>query len=280
MAGATVPLRFWVSSRVAGDARADPEAVWGGARAVGGRRVLLACGAMELARALAAAATLASLAFAAATAERWLDRRKPQEAAWSIALGCFAVGAAAAWWGASFGWGEGAFRVFYAFGAVVNVPVLALGTWFLLARAPVARAVAAATTVAVSFGAGVVLAAPLRAPIPADELPQGSAVFGPLPRALAAVCSSVGALVLLGGALWSAARLARRRGAAERRLAAANGCIAAGTLVLSAGGLFNSVLGEMDAFSVTLVVGIALLFVGFLVTSPRADAASGAAPSP
>lgn len=235
---------------------------------------------MELPRALAAAATLAALAFAAATAERWWDRRKPQEAAWALALGCFAVGAGAAWWGASFGWGPGSFRVFYAFGAVVNVPVLALGTWFLLARPPVARAVAACTTVLVSFGAGVVLAAPLRGPIDPDAIPQGSAVFGPLPRVLAAACSTVGALVLLGGAVWSAGRLARRRGAAERRLAAANGLIAAGTLVLSAGGLFNSVLGEMDAFSVTLVAGIVLLFVGFLVTSPRADAASGAAPSP
>lgn len=235
---------------------------------------------MELQRALAAAATLTALGFAAATFERWLDRRRPHEAAWSAALGFFAVAAAAAWWGASFGWGEAAFRVFYAFGAVVNVPVLALGTWYLLARPAVARTAAFATVVAVAFGAGVVLAAPLRAPVPSDALPQGSEVFGAFPRVLAALASSLGATVLLGGAVWSAVRLVRRRGPAERRLAAANGCIAAGTLVLSAGGLFNSVLGEMDAFAVTLVAGVVLLFVGFLVTSPRPSEPSGAAPSP
>ena len=43
--------------------------------------------------------------------------------------------------------------------------------------------------------------------------------------------------------------------------------IAVGTVVLSASGLLNSVLDEMDAFAATLVVGIALLFTGFLVTT-------------
>ena len=64
----------------------------------------------------------------------------------------------------------------------------------------------------------------------------------------------------------------------------ANGLIAAGTLVLSAGGLLNSVLAEMEGFAVTLVAGILLLFSGFLITSPRpvsrGPEVSGGAPSP
>ena len=235
---------------------------------------------MELQSASAAAATLAALGFAAATAERWFDHRRPHELAWSIALAFFATAAGAAWWGASFGWSSASFRVFYACGAVINVPVLAVGTWYLLARPAVARVVAFLTTAAVAFGAGVVFAAPLRRSVPADALPQGSDVFGPLPRAVAASASSAGAVVLLGGAVWSAARLVRRRDEHGGRLAIANGLIAAGTLVLSAGGLANSVLGEMEGFVLTLVGGIALLFAGFLVTSPREDAPRAAAPSP
>ena len=50
---------------------------------------------------------------------------------------------------------------------------------------------------------------------------------------------------------------------------AANLLIAGGTLVLSAGGLLNSVLDEMEAFAVTLVAGITILFVGFLVATGR-----------
>ncbi len=224
---------------------------------------------MDQQSAMAAAATLIALAFAAATAERWLDRRRAQELAWSVALVLFAIAAGAAWWGASFGWTSGSFRVFYAFGAVINVPVLALGTWYLLARPPAARAAAFVTTVVVAFGGGVVFAAPFRSPVPSESLPQGSDVFGALPRVFAATASAIGATVLLGGALWSAARLLRVRDATARRLATANGLIAAGTLVLSAGGLLNSVLAEMEGFAVTLVVGILLLFAGFLFTAPR-----------
>jgi hypothetical protein len=236
--------------------------------------------AMALQSALAAAATVGALAFAAATAERWLDRRRPHELAWTLALVCFAAGAGAAWWGASFGWTGGSFRVFYAFGAVINVPVLALGTWYLLAPPAVARLVAALTTMGVAFGSGVVFAAPMRGEVPQDTIPQGSQVFGVLPRVFAASASAIGATVLLGGAVWTIARLARHRDAAARRLAGANGLIALGTLVLSAGGLLNSVLAEMEGFAVTLVVGVALLFVGFLVTSPRMSATPAAAPSP
>lgn len=37
--------------------------------------------------------------------------------------------------------------------------------------------------------------------------------------------------------------------------------------MLGAGGLFNSVLDAMEAFAVTLLVGITLLFAGFLVAT-------------
>jgi drug/metabolite transporter (DMT)-like permease len=94
-------------------------------------------------------------------------------------------------------------------------------------------------------------------------------VLDALPRVLAAVASGLGATVLLAGALVSAVRLARRR--TTRRLALANALIALGTLILSAGGLLNSALGEMDAFSVSLVAGIAVMFAGFLLTAPRTD---------
>jgi hypothetical protein len=57
--------------------------------------------------------------------------------------------------------------------------------------------------------------------------------------------------------------------------------IAVGTLVLGAGGLFNSVLDAMEAFAVTLLVGIALLFAGFLLaTAPRPAVRAAPAPAP
>ena len=114
--------------------------------------------------------------------------------------------------------------------------------------------------------------APLTAPIVADTLPQGSDVFGPLPRVLAGVGSARRRhWSIIGGAVWSAVRLARRR--STRRLAGANVLIAAGTLILGAGGVLNSVLDQMDGFAISLVVGITVLFAGFLLTNaPRRPA--------
>lgn len=227
---------------------------------------------MRTQSALAAAAGLVSLAFALSTLERWLDRRRPHELAWTVALAMFTVGAFALWSGAANGWNGPTFRVFYLFGAILNVPFLALGTVYLLGGRRRGDVWAAAVALTGAFAAGVVAVAPLQSPIPADRLPQGSEVFGALPRVLAAVASGAGATVVLAGALWSAWRLLRRhRVVGSGRLAAANAVIALGTLVLGASGLLNSLLGQMEGFAVTLTAGITLLFAGFLAAnaSPR-----------
>jgi hypothetical protein len=234
---------------------------------------------MDLHLGLAAAATLLSTAFALSTFERWLDRRRRYELAWTVALVLFAAGSAALWAGAALGWSDLAFRLFYLFGAVVNVPVLALGTVLLLASARAGRWATTGVLLFAGFGAGVVLAAPLTRPIAGTSLPQGSDVFGPLPRALAAVGSAGGAMVVLGGAVWSAVRLARRHAPGTRGLVVGNALIAAGTLVLGAGGILNSAVDAMDAFSISLVAGIALVFAGFVVASARpAVRAAGSRP--
>jgi hypothetical protein len=208
----------------------------------------------------AAATTLVSTAFALSTLERWVDRRRPHELAWTIALAMFAGASAAQWWGASAGWGGLAFRAFYLLGPILSVPELALGTVLLLGSPKVALATRVGVHAWALVSTGVLLAAPLTAPVDPGTLPQGSDVFGPLPRILAAVGSGVGATVLIVGAVWSAVR---------RRHAVANTLIALGTVVLSLGGLFNSVADEMTSFALAHAVGISLVFAGFLVTNRR-----------
>ncbi|MGI8661810.1 MAG: hypothetical protein ACR2LQ_01185 [Acidimicrobiales bacterium] len=219
---------------------------------------------------LASGAAVVSFAFALSTLERWLDRRKPQEAAWSAALFLFTAAALALLAGVAMGWNAVTFRCFYLFGAVIDVPYLALGTVWLLGGARWGRPVTTAVHCFALFAAGVITVAPLTGPIPADRLPQGAAVFGPLPRLLAALGSAAPATVIVVGALFSAGRLMRRH--SSRRLALANVLIASGTIVLGAGGVLNSVLDEMDGFAVSLLAGIVLLFAGFLLTNqpPRA----------
>lgn len=236
--------------------------------------------------ALAAAATLVSVAFACCTLERWLNRRKPHEAAWTVALFLFAAGSAALWVATAQGWGEPSFRAFYLFGGVLNVPFLALGTVYLLAGRRLADRVALTVGAIACFAAGVVLVAPIEGPVRPAEFPSGKEYFGVLPRVLAGLGSGLAATVIIGGALWSAYRLwrgRRRPGGAPTqvpagRLAAANLLIALGTLLISAKGLFEGLGDDETAFAAALASGIVVLFLGFLLTGTRP--ATGPAPAP
>jgi hypothetical protein len=228
--------------------------------------------------ALAATATLVATAFCLSTLERYLARRRPHELAWTISLAMFAGASGALWLGAADGWTPATFRVFFLLGAILNVPWLALGTVYLLAGREAGDRCRRALSWFSAFAAGVVFTTPLSGRLPIDDLPRGSDVFGLLPRLFAGVCSGGAALVLVAGAVWSAWRLmeGRSRGHAAgpaavpaRRLALGNVLIAVGTLVLSASGTLNARLGAMTAFAVTLVLGITVLFSGFLVASAK-----------
>jgi hypothetical protein len=224
---------------------------------------------------VAVAAAIIGVAFGLSTFERWLRSRRPYELAWSAALAMFAIAAAALAVGAQAGWSGPVFRVFYLFGAIADVPVLALGTVYLLLGRRTATVVAAGVGLFCAFAAGVIVMAPFLAPLPVDELVQGSRVFGPLPRVLAAVASAGGATAIVAGAVASAWRVARSD--SPRRLVWSNGLIALGTLVLGASGTLNSVFGAMTAFAVALLVGISVIFAGFLVaTSSGRGGRSGA----
>lgn len=222
---------------------------------------------MGASTAVAAAASLVALAFALSTLERWLDRRRPYELAWTVALGLFTLAASSLWLGSANGWNPAVFRIFYLVGAIADVPILALGTVYLLGGRRLGNRWAVVVGLSCAFAAGVVVAAPLSRPIPTDRLPQGSEVFGPLPRALAAVASGAGATVIVVGAVASAWRVARGRRPGGRRLVTSNALIAGGTLVLAGSGLLNSTLGAMGAFAVSQLVGVTLLFAGFLVAA-------------
>lgn len=236
---------------------------------------------------------MVAFAFGLSTLDRWMRRRKPHELAWSVAMGLFVVASAALWWAEGRGWSEASFRVFFMFGAIVNVPWLALGTVYLLAGPRIGSLVSRVLLVFSGFAIGVVTIAPIEGEIASTGLPAGSDHFSPLPRILAAVGSSIPALVIFGGALWSAWRVLRganpalttaavRQVRSARMLAGGNVLIAAGAATLSMSGTFAGRLGEDRAFAVTLLTGIVILFAGFLVASNATTGATStrsAAPS-
>jgi hypothetical protein len=228
---------------------------------------------------LAFLATAVSSLFAQATLVRYTQRRRPHELAWTTALWMFALASVALASGSTTGWDRGTFRFFYLMGAMLDVPWLALGTVYLLASPTVARRVQWFLVGFSGFAAGVMLTASMH-PVAGDTIPVGKDVFGVLPRVLAAAGSGAGAMVVFAGATWSVVRFLRARDQpGHARMAGANALIAAGTLVLSAGGLVEGVVGHDEAFVLSLATGISVIYAGFLVAARRASSGAASARS-
>jgi hypothetical protein len=224
---------------------------------------------------LAAIATIVAAAFTAALADRWVTHRRSHELAWMVSLAMFTLGSLGLWFGAAHAWDGFSFRLFYLFGAIANVPWLALGSVLLVTGGRRAQLWFTALAIVTGFATGVIVIAPFRVTITPHDLPEGRMVFGVLPRVLAAVASGLGALVLVGLALWSAWKLWRARGAAadravrarNRALAIGNIVIAVGTLLLAASGTLAGRVGKQEAFALTTAIGVMVLFAGFAIAT-------------
>ncbi len=216
-------------------------------------------------------AAAVSFVFAALLLKSWWARRRAHSMAWAIALTMFGLASLAAAAGMLGAWTASWFRVYYLFGAVVNVPVLGLGTVYLLAgkRAGAwSGAVVALVTVAASV---LVFASELQPgaveAFATEGIPAGSQVMSEGIRLLARVCSFAGFFVVVGGALWSAWNLAHQRHAHLERLVGANLLIAGGTIVVALGSGF-AFYGRGLPFALGLFAGVSLMFSGFLRARP------------
>jgi hypothetical protein len=193
-------------------------------------------------------------------------------------MALFALGAGSLWWAESRGWSTASFRVFFLTGAILNVPWLGLGTVYLLFGQRVGHAMRTVLVLLSGIAVGVVLTAPTKRAVDPDVFPTAKELFGVGPRLFAALGSGIPAVVIIGGALWSALRImrnrvpaattsARRAAIHPKQLAAGNLLIALGAIVLSASGTIAGRLGKDRAFAITLLVGVSVLFAGFIVAS-------------
>lgn len=214
-------------------------------------------------------ATLVSGVFAISLLRQFGARRKPHQLSWAVALGTFAAASASVAIGMAIGWTPGLFRSYYLFGAIVNVPILALGTLYLYLPRKAGHAVAVLVGAASLVGALAVFSAGLHTGAlgVSGAIPAGSRVMQPRVRALSRYYSYTGFAVVVAGAVWSAARLARQPGERFRRLAQGNALIALGTVVVAVGSAFAR-RGQGSVFSIGLAAGVSLMFAGFLRTGP------------
>ena len=178
---------------------------------------------------------------------------------WAVGLGMFALAALAGALARSGIEQETMYRVFYLFGAILNVAVLGLGTIYLV-MPRIARASLIVVVLLGIVAAYAAFATPVDIKVALDSgrgYPDGS-----LPRILAGVGSGLGSLVLIGGALWSAWIFASKRQNGKRAIA--NVIIAAGAFIIAAGGTVTFT-GANGILETTNLVGLVVMFLGFLL---------------
>jgi MFS family permease len=212
-------------------------------------------------------AAIVALVFAGLLFRQYLSRRRPYQLAWALALLMYTAASGALFLGVLSGWTTTEYRVYWLFGAVLNVPFLALGEAALLIRnRTVVNAAALLMVFATAFATTRIRTATIDPSALATDLPSGKDVFraDPFATDLARFYAFPAYFLLVGGTLWSAWKM---RGAPQLRdRFVGTLLIALGATVVAAGSAF-ALNGLLIGFSATLAAGVALMFLGFLRAS-------------
>jgi hypothetical protein len=201
----------------------------------------------------------------------WRSSKRLHAEIWAFAFAAYALAMWALAFGLGVGWTSFSFRSFYFLGAIANIALLAAGSISLHSVTWGKRAMNV-TALWLVFGFFATFLAPFTEPLPSSGIPEGSEVFGftfmievlslPGPRMFAAISGAVGSIIIIVLAAISVVRSWN----SMRRLAYGNLLIVAGTIVPATGGSLTA-LGESAALSLTLTIGILLLWWGYKLAS-------------
>lgn len=217
-------------------------------------------------------AAAVSAAFAAALLVGYARKRRLPQLAWGVALAQYMVASIAVASGITSGWDPTLYRIYWLFGALLNVPWLALGSIALLNRRALTVVALGAVLVATFWAFVKVAGADVSTSIVGSEdIPRGAAAWkaDPSLRTLASLYSIPAYGVVVAIAIWTSRARAGVRPPASR--VRANALIAVGTTIVAVGSTALARLARGSAFSVTLALGVAVMFGGFLLASRPAQ---------
>jgi len=230
--------------------------------------------------ALALLAALAALGF---SIDLWLDYRRrprPHIAAFGTGMSMFAAATMAFYLGLTIGWSGPLYRTFYLFGAILNIPFLALGSMFLVVGKRSGHAMAIALGALTAISATLTSTVAFANPLPGTGVPHDIFASGFGPRLFAIIGGATGSTILIVLALVSTLRFWKK----NRSIVWGNLLIVGGTLAAASGGT-GLALGESSAFAVSLLAAVTLIWAGYRVASgkrvsdrPGVGAAAGQPP--
>jgi hypothetical protein len=201
--------------------------------------------------------------------DQFIQRRKTYQIIWTVGLFLFFLAAFSQFLGTSNGWVNNTnyYRLWYLCGAMGTSSFLGMGTIFLIAPRKLAIAVLGVLLVAFITAAVLVFSSS----VDLQLLPSNSTqevtgkAFPTYVRVITPIFNIFGAGFLAFGALQSAWMFWRKRIKLYRVFS--NIFIAAGAFAASSAGIitrFN--LSSSDAFSLATLLGVTLIFIGFLIS--------------
>lgn len=212
-----------------------------------------------------ALALLAAMAASVFAADLWFDYRRrprPHIAAYGTGMTMFAIATWAFFLGLTWGWTGPLYRTFYLFGAILNIPFLALGSMFLVVGRRSGHVMAIALGALAAISTTLTATVPFANLLPETGVPHDVFASGFGPRLFAIIGGAIGTTILAVLSLVSIFRFWRK----NRRIVWGNLLILAGTLAAASGGT-GLALGESSAFALSLLVAVTLIWAGYRVAS-------------
>jgi hypothetical protein len=234
-------------------------------------------------------AAVVSAAFAFLLLRQYAKKRRIQQLAWGVSMAMFALASIMVMYGTSQTWDPTSYKIFYLFGAMLNVPWLALGSVALLNKRELTMTALVIVLVLSVFGffkvvsshpcegitgrSGHQVCVTGRQPTDSErvfsqkDIPSGKDVWktDQSVRSLAQWYSIVAfVIVILIAGLTSRSR---KGVAPPSERVRANILISAGVTIVAIGSTALVRYAKGSAFSITLAIGVSVMFVGFLLAS-------------
>lgn len=197
----------------------------------------------------------------------WRDYRRrprPHIAAYATGMAMFAVATWCLFIGVTFGWTGGVYRLFFLFGAVLNIPFLALGSMFLVVGRRSGHVMTIALGALTAISTTLTFTVPFQQPLPEGGIPHDMFATGFGPRLFAIIGGATGATILMVLALISVFRFWTK----DRQIVWGNLLIVAGTMSAAWGGT-GLALGEASGFALSLLLAVTFIWAGYRVASGR-----------
>lgn len=201
----------------------------------------------------------------------WINyarKPRPHVLAYGIGITMFALATWALFGAMMMGWNPFLYRVFFLFGAVLNIPYLALGSMFLVGGKRAGHVMTVLLGAFSAIAITLVSTVGFQRELPDGGIPHDIFASGFGPRMFAAIGGGMGATILIVLALVSIIRFRKT----APRVMWGSLLILLGTLAASAGGT-NLALGEASTFALSLFLAATLIFAGYKVASGARRAA-------